>query len=140
MVGLCGNYRGPGQQVRLQALNFPVTVAWFDLKRDGEKNPSKRYVLSTNPLKASTIVWWGRHRWQIEGFFKTAKSRFGLHRFAQKTLKGMYRWLILSLVAFLLAHWGYLSLDTKELPDWGVAATMILETCLVELVIANSVS
>jgi len=78
----------------------------------------------------------GRHRWQIEGFFKTAKSRFGLHRFAQKTLKGMYRWLIWSLVAFLLAHWGDLSLDTKELPDWGVAATIILETCLVELVIA----
>jgi len=72
----------------------------------------------------------------LEGFFKTAKYRFGLHQFGQKTLTGMYRWLILSLVAFLLAHWGYLSLDTKELPDWGVAATIILETCLVELVIA----
>jgi hypothetical protein len=126
----------PGQQVRLQGLNFPVTVAWFYLKRDGERKPSKRYVLSTKALKASTIVWWGRHRWQIEGFFKTAKYRFGLHQFGQKTLTGMYRWLILSLVAFLLAHWGYLSLDTRELPDWGVAATIILETCLVELVIA----
>jgi len=108
----------PGQQIRLQGLKFPVTIAWFYLKK-----PSKRYVLyvlSTKPLKASTIVWWGKHRWQIEGFFKTAK----------------YRWLILSLVAFLLAHWGYLSLDTKQLPDWGIATTIILETCLVEVVVA----
>ena len=110
----------PGQQIRLQGLDFPVTVDWFYLPRDGANQPCKRYVVSTKPLKASTIVWWGKHRWQIEGFFKTAK----------------YRWLILSLVAFLLAHWGYLSLDTKQLPDWGIATTIILETCLVEVVVA----
>jgi len=46
----------PGQPIRLQGLSFPVTIAWFYLKRDGEKKHSKRYVLSTNPLKASTIV------------------------------------------------------------------------------------
>ena len=38
--------------------------------------------------------------------------------------------------SFLLAHQGYLSLDIKELPDWEVAATIIPEACLVELVIA----
>jgi IS4 transposase len=70
------------------------------------------------PLKASTIVWWGRHRWQIEGFFKIAKHRFGLHRFGQQALLGMYRWFVLSLVAFILAHWGNLSMDTQTLPDW----------------------
>jgi hypothetical protein len=57
----------PGQQVRLKGLDFPVTVAWFYLKRQGDKPRLKRYVLSTQALKASTIVWWGRHRWQIEG-------------------------------------------------------------------------
>jgi len=75
-------------------------------------------------------VWWGRHRWQIEGFFKTAKHHFGLHRFGQQTLLGMYRWLVLSLVAFILAHWGYLSLDTKVLPDWAETAAVVLMVCL----------
>ena len=78
----------PGQRVYLQGLRHPVTIAWFYLKRDGQKNPSKRYVLSTEALKASTIVWWGSHRWQIEGFFKTVKHRFGLHRFGQQTRLG----------------------------------------------------
>ena len=99
-----------GQQVRLVGLKFPVTVAWYYLKRkDGRLE--KRFVLSTRPLKASTIKWWGKRRWQIEGWFKTAKHRFGLHRFGQGTLLGMYRWLILSLTAYLIAHWAYL--DTQ---------------------------
>jgi hypothetical protein len=124
-----------GQQVRLKGLSFPVTVAWFYLKREGDKPRLKRYVLSTKPLKASTIVWWGRHRWQIEGWFKTAKHRFGLHRFGQQTLLGLYRWLILSLTAFILAHWGYLSTNQKTLPDWAEAATIVLEACLCEVVV-----
>jgi Transposase DDE domain. len=126
----------PGQQVRLEGLNFPVTIAWFYLKREGESKRSKRYVLSTRPLKACTIVWWGRHRWQIEGFFKTAKHRFGLHRFGQQTLLGMYRWLVLSLVAFILAHWGYLSMDTSTLPNWGTAARTVFEATLPQVAIA----
>ena len=126
----------PGQQVRLKGLTFPVTVAWFYLKREGDKPRLKRYVLSTKPLKASTIVWWGRHRWQIEGWFKTAKHRFGLHRFGQQTLLGLYRWLILSLTAFILAHWGYLSTNQKTMPDWAEAATIVLEACLGEVVVA----
>ena len=64
----------------------------------------KRFVLSTRPLKGSTITWWGKRRWAIEGFFKTSKHRFGLDRFGQGTLLGVYRWLVLSLIAFTLAH------------------------------------
>jgi hypothetical protein len=124
----------PGQQVRLKGLPFAVTVAWFYLKRDRKRQ--KRYVLSTQPLKASTIIWWGRHRWQIEGFFKTAKHRFGLHRFGQQTLLGLYRWLVLSLTAYILAHWGYLSIDHKVLPGWAEAATIVLQACLGEGVVA----
>jgi hypothetical protein len=48
----------------------------------------KRFVLSTKALKASTINWWGKRRWQIEGWFKIAKHRFGLHRFAQLSQAG----------------------------------------------------
>lgn len=78
------------QQVKLDGLSFPVTLAWLSLKRDGKLE--KRFVLSTRPLKGCTITWWGRRRWSIEGFFKTAKHRFGLHRFGQQTLLGVYRW------------------------------------------------
>jgi hypothetical protein len=98
-----------GQQVRLDGKSIPVTISWLYLKRDGKLE--KRFVLSTRPLKGSTITWWGRRRWSIEGFFKTAKHRFGLHRFGQQTLLGVYRWLILCLISFILAHWVYLSTD-----------------------------
>ncbi|MEI1376711.1 hypothetical protein PQG02_27340 [Nostoc sp. UHCC 0926] len=39
----------------------------------------------------------------LVGWFKTAKHRFGLHRFGQGTLLGVYHWLILSLIAYILA-------------------------------------
>ena len=116
----------PGQQLRLVGLKFPVTVCWYYLKRD-KGRLEKRFVLSTRSLKASTIKWWGKRRWQIEGWFKTAKHRFGLHRFGQGTLLGMYRWLILSLIAYLIAHWTYLSTQLPSLPDWGKAARTALE-------------
>jgi hypothetical protein len=48
----------------------------------------------------------GEPEGQIEGFFKTVKHCFSLHRFGQKTLLGVYRWLILSLVSYLLAPKG----------------------------------
>jgi hypothetical protein len=118
-----------GQQVRLVGLNFPVSISWYYFQRhDGFL--VKRYVISTRPLKASTINWWGKRRWQIEGWFKTAKHRFGLHRFGQQTLLGVYRWLVLSLIAYLLAHWAYLSTATHLLPDWGLAAQIAIQTFL----------
>jgi hypothetical protein len=125
----------PGQQVRLVGLNFPVTVSWYYLKRDDEKL-EKRFVLSTRPIKASTLKWWGKRRWQIEGWFKTAKHRFGLHRFGQGTLFGMYRWLILSLTAYLIAHWTYLSTQLPLPPDWGEAAQTALESIFPQLVVS----
>jgi len=67
----------------------------------------------------------GKRRWQIEGWFKTAKHRFGLHRFGQGTLLGVYRWLVLSLIAYILAHWAYLSINSTDLPDWGAAQTAL---------------
>lgn len=123
-----------GQQVRLVGLKFPVSVSWYYLKRDGKLE--KRFVLSTRPLKASTITWWGKRRWQIEGWFKTAKHRFGLHRFGQGTLLGVYRWLVLSLIAYILAHWAYLSTQLHGLPDWGEAAQTAREFIFPQLLVS----
>ncbi len=123
-----------GQQVYLFGLSFPVTISWYYLKRDNGKL-EKRFVLSTRPIKASTLKWWGKRRWQIEGWFKTAKHRFGLHRFGQGTLLGMYRWLILSLTAYLIAHWTYLHLQPASPPDWGQAAQVALEFIFPQIVV-----
>jgi len=118
-----------GQQVKLSGLNFPLSVSWYYFKRkDGKWQ--KRYILSTKALKASTINYWGRRRWAIEVFFKTAKHRFGLHRFGQQSLLGVYRWLVLSLTAYLLAHWAYLHSGGGAILDWGEAAQKALELLL----------
>ena len=95
-----------------------------------------RFVLSTRPIKASTLKWWGKRRWQIEGWFKTAKHRFGLHRFGQGTLLGMYPWLILSLTAYLITHWTYLSTQLPLPPDWREAAQAALESIFPQIVVS----
>jgi hypothetical protein len=48
-----------------------------------------------------------------------------LHCFGQSTKLGVYRWLILSLLAYLLAHW----IDQWSLPsilDWKAACDLTL--------------
>jgi hypothetical protein len=123
-----------GQQVVLQGLNFPVTLSWYWLSRD-DGCREKRFVISTKPLSAVYITCLGRKRWQIEGFFKTVKHRFGLHRFRQSTLLGVYRWLVLSLIAYFLAYSAYLALGKTTLPDWADAALLARETLLASLVV-----
>jgi hypothetical protein len=111
----------------------PVYVASYWLKRDGKRE--RRFVLSTKALSPKHIVRWGKRRWRIEGFFKTAKGRFSLDRFGQKTRLGVYRYLVMSLMAYLLAHWGHLSQGREGLPRWAEAARTILEEALAETVI-----
>jgi hypothetical protein len=101
--------------VYLDGLTFPVTISWLYLKRDGKLE--KRFVLSTRPLKASTITWWGNPVGQLKDSLKPANTDESLHRFGQGTLLRVYRWLVLSLIAFTLAHWTYLSTHPSELPD-----------------------
>ena len=105
-----------GQQVYLNGLDIPVYLSWVWLKRDGKR--LQRFVISTKPMKGSTIARWGKRRWQIEAFFKTVKHRFSIHRFGQQTLLGVYRWLILSFISYLLAYWVYLYLGNNENLDW----------------------
>ncbi|MBW4596681.1 MAG: hypothetical protein KME46_28220, partial [Brasilonema angustatum HA4187-MV1] len=42
----------------------------------------------------------------------------------QSTLKGVYRFLVLSIVTYLLSHWAYLWSDYTGLPDWGELAAI----------------
>ena len=77
-------------------------------------------------MKGKTIARWGKRRWQIEGFFKTVKHCFSLHRFGQKTLLGAYRWLILSFISYLLAYWVYLHLGNYDSLDWFDSAQQAL--------------
>jgi Transposase DDE domain len=116
------------QQVQIQRFEKMVTASWFYLERNGKLQ--KRFVISTRVLKGSTITWWGRRRWAIEGFFKTAKYQFGLASFGQQTLLGVYRWLILSFISFVLTHWIYLSSSFVTLPDWKEAALLTLHQLL----------
>lgn len=131
-----GGERRGGEKAWLEGLEeLPVYVASYWLKRDGGRE--RRFVLSTKALSPKHIVRWGKRRWRIEGFFKTAKGRFSLDRFGQGTKLGVYRYLVLSLVAYLLAHWGYLSQERADLPRWGEAARTILEEVLAETVIED---
>jgi Transposase DDE domain len=123
-----------GQRVQITGFNKMVTASWFYLERNGKLE--KRFVISTRVLKGNTITWWGRRRWAIEGFFKTAKYQFGLASFGQQTLLGVYRWLILSLISFVLTHWVYLSLKQSNLPNWKEAALLTLEQLLPAIAIS----
>jgi len=104
-----------------------LTVSWFWLKRSEGKR-ELRFVVSTYPYSGVYLVRLGRQRWTIEGFFKTIKHRFGLHCFGQKTRLGIYRWLMLSLIAYLLAHWVSRTFPNWWRLDWGeVSAQAIAE-------------
>jgi hypothetical protein len=125
-----------GQQVYLEGLTFPVTLSWYWLDRDDGKR-EKRFVVSTKPLSWSYISRLGKRRWMIEGFFKTAKHRFCLDCFRQRTVLGVYRFIILSIIVYLLAHWAYLGSGAKPLPDWGESAAIAFEVLLPQLLLLN---
>ncbi len=121
-----------GLQVYLKGIDYPLTVSWFWLKR-AEGKRELRFVVSTYPYSGAYLVRLGCKRWAIEGFFKTAKHQFGLHCFGQSTKLGVYRWLILSLIAYLLAHW----IDSWSWPpvlDWKAASRLALETLFPSIV------
>jgi len=123
-----------GQQVRLRGLSMSLTWGYYFFKgKDGRY--LKRHLLCTRRLKASTLRWWGRRRWAIEGFFKVAKHRFGLHRFGQSSILGVYRWLVLVLVAFVLALCGLLMQQAAEEVDWAAAAQTIIRLLIPHVVI-----
>lgn len=54
------------------------------------------------------------------------KLKDSLHRFGQKTLLGVHRWLILSFVSYLLSYWVYLHLGDYDNLDWFHSAQQAL--------------
>ena len=123
-----------GQIIPIKDWEKPVYLSWFWLKRKDKLQ--KRFVISTKSLAGKRISQLGKRRWKIEGFFKTAKHRFGLDRFGQQTLLGIYRWLILSLISFILTHWNDLSNGkNQQRLDWGQAAKEALEILLPQLLV-----
>ena len=117
-----------GLQVYLKDIDYPLTVSWFWLKRADNKR-ELRFVASIHPYSGTYLVRLGRKRWAIEGFFKTAKHQFGWHCFGQGTKIGVYRWLVLSLIAYLLAHW----VDLWAWPpvlDWKATSRLTLKKLL----------
>lgn len=113
-----------GQQVLLEGLSTTFTISWFWLKRSDSKR-ELRFVISSHPYSGAYLVMLGRKRWAIEGFFKTIKHRFGLHCFGQSTKLGVFRWLILSLIAYLLAHWST-QWSPPPVLDWKAASDLTL--------------
>ena len=62
-----------GQQHYLNGMRLPVYVSWYYLKRD-DSTRVKRYIVSTRRLKRGAIYFWGRRRWQIEGWFQNCQA------------------------------------------------------------------
>jgi len=89
-----------------------------------------------NPLKLALFRGGVNIVGNLVGWFKTAKHRFGLDKFGQGTLLGIYRWLILSMTAYLLAYWAYLSSCLPDSLDWGEAAFLALFTFLPHLILS----
>lgn len=112
-----------GERVRLRGMSFPVTVARYRVRR--REGLETRFVVATFVASGRTLSRWGRRRWRIEGFFKTAKGRFGLARFAQGTKLGVYRFLVLSLLGFVLSQWRVWSTPSGVWPAWGAVATAL---------------
>ncbi|RIH85212.1 Transposase DDE domain protein [Meiothermus luteus] len=65
----------------------------------------KKYGVATFPATPRTLLVWGRRRFTIEHFFRAMKSEFSLGQFGQRTPLGVHRFLVLSFLAYLLAHW-----------------------------------
>ena len=114
--------------------DLQVTVAWFE-RRYPTGTTERRYVLCNQPLSARTLIKWGRQRWAIESFFKTAKGRFGLDQFGQRTLRGVIRFLFLSLLAWILS---FLSSEQSErVEDWGHRAVLAARVLLHWVVVSE---
>jgi len=124
-----------GERVTPTKLSYPVTVARYRLKRKGRWEI--RFAVATFAASGRTISRWGKRRWCIEGFFKTAKNRFGLARFAQQTLLGVLRFLLLSFLAFALVQWTTWTRPESSYPAWQSLAQELRRCLMPRLVSAE---
>ena len=146
--GRClSDLRCKGALVQFKSCRTPVYASWFKREQPvrcclvskklqrARKEFVWRYVISTRTADGETIKRWGRRRWRIEAFFKTLKSRFGFDQFGQRSARGVFRFLVLALMAFVLAFWMALETDEALLDlDWGVAARAARDDLVPEVV------
>lgn len=121
-----------GERVTPTRLSYPVTVGRYRLQRNGKQET--RLVVATFAARGTIVARWGKRRWVIEAFFKTAKSRFAFSRFAQQTLLGSLRFLLLSFLAFALTQYQTWALPKGVHPAWQSLAQNLrraLLPCLV---------
>ncbi len=125
--------RRQGSQVYLWGLSFPVWVAWYryPLPQGGWE---WRYVVATFPATPRTVLTWGKRRFTVEHFFRAMKSEFSLGQFGQRTALGVHRFLVLSLLAYLLAYWVRMEREDEGL-TWREAAGWAARLLLPELVV-----
>nr|WP_211207626.1 transposase [Thermus oshimai] len=109
--------RRSGERVHLRGLSFPVWAFRYRYPLPGG-GWEWRYGVATFPATARTLVGWGRKRFTIEHFFRAMKDKFSLGGLGQRSplapanlfplrgkQLGVHRFLVLSLLAYLLACW-----------------------------------
>ena len=96
-------------------------MSWFWRTHEDTGQRDQHFVVATEALSGAYLVRLGKRRWQIEACFKTLKHRFGWDCFGSGTRLGMYRWWLLAVVGYLLAHWQFLASGEATL-DWQAAA------------------
>jgi|APDOM4702015023_1054809.scaffolds.fasta_scaffold23916_1 hypothetical protein len=122
-----------GEQVTLLELDVPIWAAHFTWhNQDGTSEV--RYIVATFQATARYLCQVGKHRFKIEGFFKTIKHTFSLHRFGQRTPLGAYRFLVLSFFAFILSHLHHLAAYHPQPPVWSSLAQYLRRLLLPGLV------
>ena len=52
---------------------------------------------------------------------------------------GVYRWLILSLISFVLVYWVYLSSNPQQPPQWKQSAALTLEQLMPRIAVRQLV-
>lgn len=120
-----------GSQVFIKDVSIPLTLSRYVIKRaNGQRE--KRMAVATYATYRRMVTRWGRRRWAIEALFKTLKERFGWARFGQGTRLGVYRFLILGVLAFVVSQFGVW--QCRSWPDWQDAAWQARRMLLPEVV------
>jgi hypothetical protein len=110
-----------GQQIKLRNLDLQLWVTHFTWHNE-DGTSEVRYIVATFPATPRYLIQVGQQRFKIEGFFKTIKHIFSFHHFGQRTRLGVYRFLVLSLLAFILSHLHHLAVYHPRPPDWDALA------------------
>jgi hypothetical protein len=124
-----------GERVQLTDLDIPVTLSWFWRKHEETGVREQHFVVATESLSGAYLIRLGKLRWRIEACFKTLKHCFGWDCFGASTRLGMYRWWLLVLVSYLLAHWQFLASESPRL-DWQAVAQQARQQLFPQEVIA----